>query len=175
MGPMPGGTGSLLGTTAERDAWIWSVLRTRPSRTLSDRIWPEPESERCGPVADSVTRRWMDVNSQGSSHSTSTDGSGPPLWPPWDPPMCSMAESITDGQALDPMADLSLMVFSNKTDLDNRLVWPFWTISSMMVSDGTTPSVTTEDTLSVRISLLETLTSSDSRTPTSTSLESLIN
>merc|ERR1712027_188533 len=80
-----------------------------------------------------------------------------------------------DGHRLDQVADHSLMVFSNRTDLDNRPAWPCWTTSSMMVSHGMTPSVMTEDTLSVKISLLETLTSSGNRTPTSTSLESLIN
>ena len=84
----------------------------------------------------------MDVSSRDSSHSTSTDGSGPPPWPPWDLATSSMEESSMDGQELDPQEDLNLTVSSSKTASVNRPAWLSWTTSSMTDSHGMTPSMT---------------------------------
>ena len=129
---------------SERGAWIWSVSRTKQSRTLLDSRWPELEWGRCGAVGGCVTKRSMVATSLGSSPTTSEDGSGPPPWPPWARPTCSMAGSSMDGPTLVQMAVLSQMVSSSRTVLVTKLVWLFWTTSSMTVSNGTIPSMIVE-------------------------------
>merc|ERR1712107_534398 len=133
---------------------------------------PELESGRCGAVGGCVTKRSMVATSLGSSPTTSEDGSGPPPWPPWARPTCSMAGSSMDGPTLVQMAVPSQMGSSSRTGLVIKLVWLFWTTSSMTVSNGTILSVTTDVTSSAKISLLAISTSSD-RTQMLSSLEQI--
>jgi len=106
----------------------------------------------------------MDVTNQGSNLSTSMDGFGQPLWPPWDQQTCSLEENSMLGHKLALREDLSLMVFWRMMDLVSKHVLLSLIISSMMVSPGMIPSAMTEDTLYARTSLLETSTLSDRRT-----------
>merc|ERR1711862_1058046 len=173
--------------TLSNARWNWFTARNYCRKRCMDLISIENQAEQ-NFIGQQMARAGVrEVWSSGRLCDKEVDGCDQPRFQPYNirgwfwaatlatmaRPTCSMAGSSMDGPTLVQMAVLSQMVSSSRTDLVTKLVWLFWTTSSMTVSNGTIPSVTTDVTSSAKISLLAISTLSDNKTPMLSSLEQI--